>query len=245
MTLADLEEMLERLAVLMDMGKPRRYLQLVMLDADIREHYLAPYQGLSRVYRDAWDQAVLNRLDAIAIPGVLQREFLSIRHAWRARMVGVNLRIHFGQMRVGPDFQGAQNVHQAAIVGFPDGIVGRPLQVVAGELTQGDILADQVPLQIFHHDNRWIAANNRCYTAHCLAGVRPLRLIPRLPIQLEINRLAEVEGQGGVGTFHYQPLCVARLAVDPRTLPSHQMPVTLGPNSWDITQVATAPVAWQ
>lgn len=245
MTLVELEEMLERFTVLMDMGKPRRYVQLVMLDADIREHYLTPYRNLSRVYRDAWDQAVLNRLDAMALPGALQREFLSIRHAWRARMVGVNLRIYFGQMRVGPDFQGAQNVHQAAIIGFPDGIVGRPLQVVAGELTQGDILADQVPLQIFHHNNCWIAANNRCFTAHCMAGVRPLRVIPRTPIQLEINRLAEMGGQGNIPAFAYQPLCVARLSVDPRTLPSTQMPVTLGPNSWSVSHVATAPVAWQ
>ncbi|CAI8825982.1 hypothetical protein [Methylocaldum szegediense] len=244
MTLVELNEMLRKLDELMEMGKPHRYLQLRMLSADIRNHYLAAHQDLNRIYRDAWDQAVLNRLDGMTMPTAMQREFLNFRHQWRARTRNANLRIYFGQMRVGPDFQGAQNIHQGAIVGFPQHIVGRPLVVVAGELNQGDILGDQIPLQIFYHNNKWIAANNRCYTTHCLAGVRPLRIIPRLPEQLEINRLAEVEGQNGVGNFTYQP-GVPHLAQNPRRLPSDQMPITQGQNSWVVQQVATVPLAWQ
>jgi hypothetical protein len=244
MTLQELNEMLGSLGELMELGRPHRYLQLRMLDADIRAHYLAPFADLGRVYREAWDQAVLNRLDGMRLPGAMQREFAIFRHAWRARMVGTNLRLHFGQMRVGPNFQGAQNVHQARILGFPDDIVGRPLQVVAGEINNGDILGDQIPLQIFNHNNRWIAANNRCLTTYCLAGVRPLRLIPRLPEQLEINRLGEVEGQGQILSFGYN-VGVPLLAVYPRALPSNQMPVTTGPNTWTVERVATIPGHWQ
>ena len=149
-------------------------------------------------------------------------------------------------MRVGPDFQGALTVNQTQVVGFPqDLVVGRPLQVVAAQLQQGNILPDQIPLQIFYDKKKWIAANNRCLTAHCLAGVRPLRIIPRLPDQVEINRLSEVEGQGEINDLQYQPGAIPRLIQQPRTLPSNQMPITAGPNTWDVTQVATIPTAWQ
>jgi hypothetical protein len=245
MTLAELNEMLELLEQLIEMGKPHRYLQLKMLTADVKKYYKDKHRELGSVYRHAWDQAVLNRLDAMALPTALKREFAGLRHAWRARMQGVNLRIHFGQMKVGPAFAQSPIEAQNQIADFPAHIIGRPLNVVAGEITQGDILADQIPLQIFHHDGLWIAANNRCFTTYCLAGVRPLRIIPRLPEQHEINRLAEVEGIEPVGNFVYQHGGIAHLNTNPRTLPSLQIPVTLGPNSYMVTHVATAPTAWQ
>ncbi|MFN9211861.1 MAG: hypothetical protein ACK6DI_13470, partial [Betaproteobacteria bacterium] len=213
------------------------------LDEDIRRHYHARFSDLNGVYRGAWDQAVLNRLDAMQLPGAMRREFAMFRHALRARMAGANLKLHFGQMRVSPNFQGAQNVNQQ-VIGFPDQIIGSNLQIVAGDIRNGNILGDQIPLQIFYKDNKWIAANNRCLTAYCFALVRPLRLIPRLPDQLEINRLYEKDGRGDISNFSYLP-AVSHLKKSPRTLPSDQMPVITGPATWIVQSVATIPGHWR
>jgi hypothetical protein len=115
--------------------------------------------------------------------------------------------------------------------------------VNVGALIQnGDILPDQIPIQIFWAAGAqcWVAANNRAYTAYCHAGIQPLRMVPRVPTQDELNRLGEVEGQGQIPDFQYQQ-GVGHLTVQPRTLPSLQMAVTTGPNTWVVTRVVTVP----
>jgi hypothetical protein len=83
--------------------------------------------------------------------------------------------------------------------------------------------------------------NNRGHAVHCLAGVTPLRLYPRFPEQVEINRLKDQEGKGDIPNFTYDPTLTTRLANRPHTVPSTQIPITDGPNSWVVRAIATVP----
>lgn len=195
----------------------------------------------NNTYKQAWVEAVTRRFDGMA-PPIGQADLSLLRHRWRASDPSVVLRVLFGQMRVGPSFQGALNVHQQNLPGLPD-LAGRAIDRISDLVRQGKIFGDQIPIQIFHSNNRWVAANNRGLTTYALAGTQPARLIPRLPQQAELNRLAEVEGQGGVPQLQYAAN-VAHLAVSPRTLPSNQMPITTGPNTWIVQKVATIPDQW-
>ena len=157
----------------------------------------------------------------------------------RAQSPGVSLRLKFGQMRVADAFQ-VHNVGQD-YEGFPNDLPGSNLNVVAGRLQSGTYAPDQLTVRIFWHptSNQWIGANNRGFTAHCIARVRPLRLWPTVfgPVADEITRLAEVEGAYDV------PLLLGHRAGEPapRRLPSGRMFVTLV-NA--ITQVVEVPGHW-
>lgn len=243
MNLNEVQQWLGDLDDLREFAKPRRILQLEMLSADLAQ-YVGDFANLNNRYRTAWEESVRRRLEGIErIPTDLQRTFFALRHRWAGAARRCGLRLLFGQMRVGPDFQGALNVNQQQLVGFPEkDVIARPIVNVGGLIQDGDILPDQIPIQIFWapNDQRWIAANNRGYTAYCFAQVQPLRLIARLPQQLELNRLGEVEGEGNIQDFNYQ-VGVTHLRVHPRTLPSDQMPVTTGPNTWTVTRVVSVP----
>jgi hypothetical protein len=220
--------------------------QLDMLYQDINDHYLGGFDELPDGYRNAWDEAVARRLLAITVAPAVRTAFEQFKLAWRSAGHTAQLRILFGQMRVGPDFQGAMNEGQNTVVGMPD-VVGRPIVVVSGLIQQGAISPDQFPVHIFYSQRhqRWVTINNRGYSAFCHAGVRPLRLLPTPPSQAELNRLNDVEGQGMIGNMQYaQGFTGPNLDVRPRTLPSDQMPVTDGPNSWIIQRVIEVPPEW-
>jgi hypothetical protein len=231
--------------------KPSKDLQVEMLWQDLNDHYLTPYNGLPSVCRKAFDQIVRDRLDAfIPLPTTVRKAFAELVRKWKERAATASVNVHFGQMRVGPDFQGQQgggNVNQQAVVGLPDEIIGRPIAQVSGMIRAEDILPDQMPISIFWAPSqRWICANNRGYTAYCKANVRPRRLIPRVASQDELNRLGEVESQGTIGTFTYPDgYGGTRLGTRPRTLPSWEMPVTTGPNTWTIQEVVVVPLSWR
>jgi hypothetical protein len=58
--------------------------------------------------------------------------------------------------------------------------------------------------------------------------------------------LGEVESQGTIGTFTYPDgYGGTRLGTRPRTLPSWEMPVTTGPNTWTIQEVVVVPLSWR
>ena len=218
---------------------PSRVHQLEWLRYDLN-HFARNALG-SAQYRKAWDRITFDRLQAIRIPYRIQRDIDKIKSALRSASSGVSMKIHFGQQRVAGTFQ-SFNANQAAVPGFPDTVANSPLPLVQAGLAQGQYAADQIPVQVFWHvpSNKWIAANNRGYTVHCLARVRPLRILLTTfqPHDIEITRLAEVEGQGNVphwtGVRGGEP--------NPRTLPSTRMFIT--PVGDAITQVAEVPANW-
>jgi len=219
--------------------QPSRVRQLEWLRYDL-DHFARNALGSSQ-YRKAWDRILYDRLEAIIIPDRIRPTIDKIKATARAASSGASMRIHFGQQRVAGTFQ-SQNVNQAALPGFPDAVANSPLALVQAGLAQGQYSADQIPVQVFWHvqSNKWVAANNRGYTVHCLARVRPLRILLTTfqPHDIEITRLAEVEGQGGIPNW----TGVRGGEPNPRTLPSTRMFITPVGNA--ITQVAEVPAGW-
>ncbi len=142
-------------------------------------------------------------------------------------------------MRVGMSFQASLSIGQQQTIGLPD-LNGKLIAEIAGEINSKSMPPDQIPISIFFAGGRWITINNRGYTAYALANVRPLRLFPSKPSQDELNRLRDEEGKGEIKDFKRNGHKLAK----PRKLPSSQMPVTAGPNSWDVQYVVNLPQAW-
>jgi hypothetical protein len=235
-------------SVLDVLEKYKSHPKIVALISDINTYYrpLVERNSLPRDYVVVWDASIIARLSAMTPTGTVRNFDEPI--AWIPKPLGAAVpRILFGQLRIASSFQGSKTVNQTEIVGFPaDKIVGRPLEVVAGMMRPAEnkeVDVDAIPVQIFFHEksNSWVAANNRGYAVHCLAGCLPLRLIPRLPEQLELNRLKEVENEGDAKRFTYETKPPKRLKNRPHSLPSEQIPITAGPNSWDVTQIAEVP----
>ncbi|MET3131342.1 hypothetical protein AAKU55_001604 [Oxalobacteraceae bacterium GrIS 1.11] len=218
--------------------RPSRVQQLEWLRYDLDVY--ARNNLNTPLYRRAWDRIVGDRLDAINVPTRIRSTINTIKLAVRADSAGVSFKIHFGQQRVAGNFQ-APNVNQV-IPGFPLDMAVAPLAAVEGKLRQGHYLPDQIPIQIFWHIplQRWITANNRGYTVHCLAGVRPLRLLPTtFGLQaIEVTRLAEVEGVNGIAQWTGN----RHGAQNPRQLPSVDMLITPIGNA--IERIASVPPHW-
>jgi len=221
--------------------------QIELLREDATKHYLQKYDSLGSLYRTAWDEVITRRLSGMDLAGPFATDISTLKFSWKSQAKSTGLKIHFGQMRVGPDFQGSKTTDQVAVMGFPDDlIIGKSIRVVSGSITGGNIRPDHVPVQIFYsvEHERWVAANNRGYTAHCRAGVAPLRIWPREATQDELNRLKETEG-GTAGDKRLGPFTytsgVAHLNAHPRTLPSLEMPITNGPNTWEVIEVVQVP----
>jgi hypothetical protein len=218
---------------------------------DLDKYYKDEYENLPKACRNAFDEIVTRRIAAFPALGNADTVLLNkFKANWKSRAKSASLKIHFGQMRVGPDFQGQQgggNVAQQDIVGFPAGIIGRAINAVQGDIHAGVVMQDQIPVFIFWWDKKqhWVCANNRGYTAHCKASKWPSRLIPRVASQDEINRLSEkkIVGQGGFTYADGYP--GARLREAERTLPSTEMPITTGPNTWVIEDVVEVPHGWR
>jgi len=221
-------------------------LWLRMLYDDIFNRYYLEYDEMANEYRRAWNTVILHRLTHMRVPSDKSEALKKMREKWNVLAAGqlANIgSIEFGQIRVAGNFAGAANVNQNAIVGFPPQIVGRPLQVFADDMRTtaagGDGLrSDQIPVQIFVHNGKWIAKNNRGYALHCMAGVMPLRLWPGQESVDERNRLSESWDASGI---RYASKNTKRLDKVPRTLPSTEMPLTNGSNDTVIADVVTVP----
>jgi hypothetical protein len=198
--------------------------------------YYPKVNVLSVDCKQAWDISLYLRLRAAKTTVDTKYERAM---AYLPKPGGEIPRIYFGQMRIGPDFQGSQSDIQTKIVGLPD-VVGRPLDVISGSIRDSSIDNASIPVQIFYSDQKWIAANNRGYATHCMAGKRPLRVWPRTADQAELNRLEEVEGKEQIPKLTYQAN-VTHLSVKPRTLPSEEIPITSGPNTWEVTRIVKVP----
>jgi hypothetical protein len=203
---------------------------------DTLNFYYPNLNNLSVDCKQVWDISLFLRLQAAKT--TLDTNYEKAK-AYVPKPGGGIPRIYFGQMRIGPDFQGSQSDIQTKIVGLPD-LVGSPLDVISGLIRDNDIDNASIPVQIFYSDQKWIAANNRGYATHCMAGKKPLRVWPHTADQAELNRLKEVEGKGEIPTFTYQAN-VGHLAVKPRTLPSEEIPITSGPNTWVVARVVKVP----
>jgi len=218
-------------------GNPR----LARLYHDVLNHYYMQYAALSDQAKRVWDTSINLRLKNIDVPQkVFSSQISSIKQMFSGYTTYPDIR--FGQIRVGPTFQGAANVNQQAMVGMPN-VQGQGILAYGRASLNNVANSDILPVAIFWNDDAgcWIAANNRGFAAHCAGGIRPLRLLPREPEQAETNRLAEVEGQGNIPDLAYNPGVVHRLNQRPHRLPSLQMPITTGPNTWTIEAVVDRP----
>jgi hypothetical protein len=144
--------------------------------------------------------------------------------------------IQFGQKRVASTFAESRTGDQDQTLGVPL-INGRPLRVVAAEFQERGLGIDRNPLKIFYHEpgNCWVAANNRSYAAHCMAGTRPLRLWPGEADEGERKRLKETLTSRDV------KLTAGVRVTLPRELPSLEMPITNGQQDLMVTDVVTVP----
>lgn len=216
--------------------------QLDRLYYDITTLYQPALEaGLGKAYKTAWDESITRRFAAITVHASISDAFDKLRADWKSTASTASLFLYFGQIRVGPNFAGAQNVHQQNIVGLPN-LNGQALVNIGATINAAQMLPDEIVVQIFWHNNKWIVANNRGFTAHVIGGVRPLRLVPRPADQMELNRLTDVEGQGEIQRF--TGANAHALLVRPHTVPSTQMPITSGPNTFDVQQVVTIPKTW-
>jgi hypothetical protein len=222
---------------------PLREDSLDMLHNDVENEYLKKYDEMDSRYANAWDLVVYIRLKSMRVPdriknnGKEKSKFEDLVSKW-GRQVPTSFAIglvYFGQKRINSNFAESQSVEQKAVVGLPS-INGRPLQVIAGQFSNGDLKADQNPIKIFFSERhmKWVAANNRSYAIHCLAGVKPLRYWPGKPSSAETNRLDETMEQG-------EASAVRGLLTLPRILPSLEMPMTDGINQTAILAVAKVP----
>lgn len=243
MRIDHLNECVSKLDDAIGLLKPSRVRQLEWLRYDLhvvcREQITS--RRLPRSHQPAWYRVTLDRLAAIQVPTRVRGPIDSIQIFLRQESSGASLSLKFGQMRIAGAFQ-VPNVNQQRIAGFPDDMAGSDLATVANRIQSGSYLPDQVPIRIFWHSfsNRWVVANNRGFTAHCIANVRPLRLWPTAfyPHDIEVTRLAEVEGLGGVPDF-----IGPRLGEPvPRRLPSDRMFVT--PVENQIARVVQVPSQW-
>jgi len=208
--------------------------------------------GFGKRYVEAWDLVIYARLKAMVKPSDPAKRvprdkkddekgkvsFEELMQRWGRNVssrsdIGL---IQFGQKRVASTFAESRTTDQDQTLGVPV-INGRPLRVVAAQFQERGLGIDRNPLKIFYHEpgNCWVAANNRSYAAHCMAGTRPLRLWPGKADDGELKRLreeltaAEVKLTAGV-----------RVTL-PRTLPSLEMPITNGQQDLMITDVVTVP----
>jgi hypothetical protein len=217
-----------------------------MLFEDLTERYLREYRGLPTVCKRAWDESVTRRLHAMLSGGHARDAIYHFLSSWQCHASTLPLRIHFGQMRAGTSFQGNATGGQDEIAGFPtEAVLGRPIEVVRGDVANGSIRPDQLPIQIFwsHDHQRWVAINNRGYATYCLARVQPLRLWPRAAEQAEINRLRDAED---FDLASYAPGFLGTREDGVRSLPSDWLPLTrLQQLPFQIEQIARVPPEWQ
>jgi hypothetical protein len=223
--------------ILRDGPNPR----LERLNHDLFNHYYLEYNNLSLDCKRVWDVSINLRLKMVVVS---QKKFSGYIATIKQMFSGYTSypRIMFGQTRIGPTFQGAPNVNQQAMVGMPN-VIGQGVVNYGQNFLNNPHMSDMLPVAIFFHNGHWIAANNRGFAAHCAGGVKPLRLLPRVAQVAEINRLNEVPGQGGIPQLQYMQ-GVPHLNQNPHTLPSRQMPITTGPNTWVVQAVVSVPQNW-
>ncbi len=223
------------------------HVDMQSLGEDLLYRYLSNYRKLSRPCKRAWEESASRRLASIVGRYPADRARLQqLAGEVRAATSPTGLRIWFGQMRVGANFQGSTSQDQETIPDFPtDDVVGRPVNVVAGSLTEGEIRPDQIPVQVFWsaQHNVWVAVNNRGYAAHCEAKVQPLRIWPREPTQKESNRLSETIDYGSVS---YAPGFTGhKRGTGSRELPSEEILVTnMDSLPFDVLRIVEVPATW-
>ncbi|HLL05053.1 MAG TPA: DUF6531 domain-containing protein [Myxococcaceae bacterium] len=127
---------------------------------------------------------------------------------------GLSECIHFGQRRIGPQFQFVNS-------DAPDYIRGRLLTDVAEDIRAGKLSPDDIIVQYFRdpRSGLWVAANNRGLAAISLAGRSPTLTEEIIPTQAHLNRLWDPPLKGFP------------------QLPSRVVPVTEGPNNTAVLYV--------
>ena len=205
----------------------------------------------TQVYQDAWDSLLYARIKKLCFMTIASKTLNSIAEVrtmlstWQYERVFPYGDLNFGQIRVGPNFAGEHDRTPARL----QGLGGSQISMTSFyRLFEGN----GWPISIFHNGAVWVALNNRGLLVHCIRDVKPLRLIPRLATVDETNRLNERENHGTIPLLTYEAGFAHGLRLNvhkhsprqDRTLPSRQMPITDGPNSWVIKSVVTIPANW-
>lgn len=182
-------------------------------------------QGIISCHLTLWKATICHRLALISnqIQGLdaLRRRFphYGIPH------------VFFGQLKVNHQFSHGTTAHHATFADFlktgTPCVNGRNV-VDVGRVINDRLESDKIKVKVFNHRGMWIAVNNRGFAAHAVGGVKPLRLIPCTASTAEENRLDEVEGVGGIGTFGYPAGLAARLTNTPHRVPSDEVPICTG-----------------
>ncbi|WP_300810331.1 hypothetical protein [uncultured Desulfovibrio sp.] len=203
--------------------------------------YLNNRRSFDPRHKKVWEESIKRRLEyfpeqvltSLDIdPGEIKRLAISWKGEAKAPTY---IPIKFGQMRIASHFASEETVQPKRIREAASCDI-RTISVAFGHA---------FPIHVFYHNGNWIACNNRGLAAHCFAKIQPRRIIPKQqPDACEINRLNEIEGQNGVGTFHFATSVTLKIPT-PRTLPSEFMPLTDGQNTWEVIDTTCIPSDWK
>lgn len=257
-----IEKFVEELAVYLPSGgnyyakaSSERDDSVDLIVEDLNTQYIARYDEIAtfgKRYIEAWDLVIYARLKAMKKAFDTSKRvdrdnndlkkgaptFDDLLQRWGRNVssrsdIGL---IQFGQKRIASTFAESRTAGQDDTVGVPL-INSRPLRVVAAEFQERGLGIDRNALKIFYYEtsNCWIAANNRSYAAHCMAGNRPLRLWPGKPDDGELKRLRETLTSNDV------KLTAGVHLTFPRTVPSLEIPITNGQQDLLVTDVVRVP----
>lgn len=216
--------------------------QIERLHYDIQHYYHKPYDSLSEAYKNVWDTMINLRLKTVLVPQAKVFNYVQeLRQLYSRYMFYPS--IQFGELCANACFQEAGVTEKEIVVGMPV-IAGQNVTEYGENVLVAPNMADILPVHIFLHNDQWIAANSQEFAAHCVGGIKPLRLIPRLPFDCELERLQQVEGEQTTPVFLYND-GLKELETNPHTLPSWQLPIMPDSNSWNIENIVDVPEEWR
>jgi len=177
------------------------------------------------------------------------------------QLTPLSLPLIFGQLRASTHFQSDSGDKSSLEIKVPN----KEVRKVATELQSDDYsqihtegstsesfrLSMVLPVEVFPHFGAKgsapvaIAINNRGMATHALANTRPVRVLPRLPTEKELQRLGETEVDGKRFKRSKPDQNTPELAKE-RTLPSPQIPLTKESTGGKIAvdAVAQIPADW-
>ncbi len=216
---------------------------VIRLTADVFNLYYLVYESLPDRERGAWDELLARRLTWMTFRENPKETRPVLNKVTAAKEPSLGVRqVHFGQLRAAVRYQSAYTIHSA------QNVAGKTVMEVAQEIATGAIGRDELTVKIFYNTGVWVTVNNRSLAAYSLAAAEPMRLIPCLPTQDELNRLAEREDLP-VAPIHErlrsdrerfadegielppgaETMLAATSLPNGRTLPSPLLPLTPGP----------------
>lgn len=155
---------------------------------------ISQWDALTSTYRQAWFDEIKRRVRGRELCLLKNKDICD-----EARFALKKAALHGGSAM--PSLllfsQFKCNIHfQAAYDDSPKWIARESIGKVAEKLRQNNSLSVDFRISVSWIGRRWIAWNNRGFTAHCLANVMPMRIVPNpAPSVDERSRLGELVAQ--------------------------------------------------